>query len=97
MIGSLDILGKRYAVVLVERAEGDHGECFYDQCRLEVASYQCEDQKRDTLVHEMTHAIDLEMNLNMSERQIRRYATVLLQVLRHNPELVAFLTADAAA
>jgi hypothetical protein len=90
---SVDIFGKPYAVEVVDRAEGDYGECFVDACRIEVAGYQCDHQKRDTLLHEVLHGVDHEMHCNMSEAQIRRMATGLLQVLRHNPEFVAFLTA----
>lgn len=88
---SLDILGKRYAVVMIERESGDYGECISDQCRIEVATYQCEDQRRDTLLHEILHAVDHEMHCAMSEPQTRRMATGLLAVLRQNPELAAFL------
>lgn len=90
---SLDVLGKRYAVQLVQRESGDYGECFVDQCRIEVANYQCSDQQRDTLLHEALHAVDHEMHCSMSEPQIRRMATGLLALLRHNPALAAFLVA----
>jgi hypothetical protein len=92
--GDVDVLGKPYRVQLIERDSGDYGECFSDQCRIEVATYQCEAQRRDTLLHEILHAVDHEMNCRMSEPQIRRMATGLLAVLRHNPALVAFLTGD---
>lgn len=88
---TLNVLGKRYAVQLVQRESGDYGECFVDKCRIEVADYQCEDQQRDTLLHEVMHAVDHEMHCSMSEPQIRRMATGLLAVLRHNPEFVEFL------
>ena len=88
---NLDILGKVYAVQFVEREGGDYGECFADQCRIEVATYQCMAQQRDTLLHEVLHAVDHEMHSGMSEPQIRRVATGLLAVLRHNPAFAAFL------
>lgn len=93
MIDAIDILGKRYAVVMIERDAGDYGECIADQCRLEVATYQCEDQRRDTLLHETMHAVDHEMHCALSEAQIRRMATGLLAVLRQNPELSQYLLA----
>jgi len=89
----LDILGKRYAVTMAERTEGDYGECHADQCTIEVATYQCDEQKRDTLLHEVLHAVDHEMHCSMSEAQTRRMATGLLAVLRQNPEFAAFLLA----
>jgi hypothetical protein len=89
----VDVLGKPYSVTLTQRGEGDYGECFADHCRIEVADYQCLLQQRDTLLHEVLHAVDHEMHCNMNESQIRRIATGLLQVLRHNAPLVAFLVA----
>ena len=88
---SIDVFGKRYLVQLINRAAGDYGECFVDQCRIEVADYQCDDQRRDTLLHEAMHAVDHEMHCSMSEAQIRRMATGLLALLRQNPSLSEFL------
>jgi hypothetical protein len=91
MIESVEVIGKRYAVVSME-GEGDYGECFSDQCRIEVrATGQCHQQQADTLLHEVMHAVDHEMHCSMSEPQIRRMATGLLAVLRQNPQLIAFL------
>ena len=88
---NIDILGKIYAVQWTDKKEGDYGECFSDQCRIEIAGYQCVSQQRDTLLHEVLHAVDHEMHSGMSEPQIRRIATGLLAVLRHNPAFAAFL------
>lgn len=93
-IAKVDVFGKAYAIQVVQRDSGDYGECFSDECRIEIASYQCDEQKRDTLLHELVHAVDHEMNTKLSEPQVRRMATGLLCVLRHNPALVAFLTGE---
>lgn len=92
MIETVDVIGKRYVVALME-GEGDYGECFSDQCRIEVRATQCHQQQADTLLHEVMHAVDHEMHCSMSEPQIRRMATGLLAVLRSNPALIAFLVA----
>ena len=91
---TVDVLGKTYRIEVVKKKGSDYGECFVDQCHIEVAAYQCETQKRDTLLHELAHAVDHEMGCGMKEAQIRRMATGILAVLRHNPALVAFLTAE---
>lgn len=90
---SVDVLGKPYAIALVtkESLEGDYGECKHDECRIDVATFQCDHQKRDTILHEVMHAVDHELHCKLSEPQVRRMATGLLAVLRHNPALVAFL------
>lgn len=93
--GALDVLGKSYRIEMKEcdAGSGDYGECFVDQCRIEIATYQCDAQKRDTLLHEAMHAIDHELHCNMSEAQTRRMATGLLALLRQNPVLADFLMA----
>lgn len=93
----VNVLGKPYRVELVEREAGtDYGECFADQCRIEVASFQCEHQKCDTLWHEVLHAVDHEANTRISERQIRLLATLTLCVLRLNRDLVEYLLQEPA-
>lgn len=91
MIESLRIIGKVYAVEF-KSEEGDYGECFSDQCRIEVRTTQHHQQQADTLLHEAMHAVDHEMHCGLSEPQIRRMATGILALLRDNPALVAFLT-----
>ena len=91
---ALDVLGKRYRLEWIDRTEGDYGECYVDQCKIEVALYQCLDQRRDTLLHEAMHAVDHEMNTGLRETQIRRLATGMLALFRQNPALVAYLTGE---
>ncbi len=95
MPDSLDIFGKCYVIEPKEAEPSgtDYGECDADQCRIQIAEFQCEQQKRDTLLHEAMHAIDHELHCNMSEAQVRRMATGVLAVLRQNPALAAFLLA----
>lgn len=90
--GSLRILGKTYAVQTKE-GDGDYGECFSDECRMEVRESQHQQQQADSLLHEAFHAVDHEMHCSLSEAQVRRMATGVLALLRDNPALVAFLTA----
>ena len=87
----LSVIGKRYAVEWKD-SEGDYGETFADQCRIEVRTTQCHQQQADTLLHEAMHAVDHELHCGMTEPQIRRMATGLLALLRDNPALVVFLT-----
>lgn len=92
MISALRIIGKLYAIEEKD-GEGDYGECFTDQCRIEVRSTQCHQQQADTLLHEAFHAVDHELHCGLTEPQVRRMSTGILALLRDNPELVAFLTA----
>ena len=92
MIPSLRIIGKVY-VVESKDGEGDYGETFSDQCRIEVRSTQCHQQQADTLLHEAFHAVDHELHCGLTEPQVRRMSTGILALLRDNPALVAFLVA----
>lgn len=90
---TLAVIGKRYKVEQ-KTEDGDYGECFSDDCRIEIrVTGQCHQQQADTLLHEAMHAVDHELHCGMTEPQIRRMATGLLALLRDNPALVEFLTA----
>lgn len=60
---------------------------------------QGEDQMRDSLLHEILHGIvfatgvDQDIDAETIERLIRPLSTGLLDVLRRNPAVVAFLVA----
>ena len=88
---ALAVIGKRYRIDQKD-GEGDYGECFSDECRIEIRTTQCHQQQADTLLHEAMHAVDHELHCAMTEPQIRRMSTGLLALLRDNPALVAFLT-----
>lgn len=48
-------------------------------------------EEADTLLHEITHAIDFTMGLELSERQVTQLATGLYGVLQDNPEFAQWL------
>lgn len=47
---------------------------------------------KDTLLHEVVHAVDILHNLGMTEEQVRGLATGLLAVLHDNPKFTQFIT-----
>ncbi len=49
------------------------------------------DEFRDTLLHEVLHAVDHHAGANAGEVVVAAWTPVLLDVLRKNPGLVAFL------
>lgn len=87
---SLNILGKRFTVQWKTIGK-DFGECDAKACRIKVDPNCGPDQQRDTLLHEITHAIDHEMDTGMRERQVRLLATGLFQFMRANPEVIRWL------
>lgn len=60
--------------------------------RIEVGEGQAHHQERDTLVHELLHAIGMIVGQRLKEREVAAFAPVLLDVLRSNPAVVAYLT-----
>lgn len=89
------MLGKTYRVLPTKKKHGnDHGECVHRQCQIYVDMDDCVAQQRDTLLHELVHALDEDDQvIKLKERQVRLVATLLLTLMRQNPELVAFLMA----
>lgn len=73
------------------------GHCDTKTCVIKVDSQQCDSMVRDTVLHETLHAAFNAAGLekvddDLEEQIVRPVATVLLDVLRRNPELVKFLT-----
>lgn len=85
----LNILGDRYQVAAhkpVVEGKEVAGLVEYRVGRIRVNPSQSDDQARDTLLHEVIHAIDNVDALCLSEDQVRRVATGLRAVFTANPE-----------
>lgn len=74
------------------------GQLKETQLRILIAPDQAPVMERDTVLHEVLHACFLTVNMRdavdfeTEERVVMRLATVLLQVLRSNHQLVDYLT-----
>lgn len=88
----LDLLGKHWTII-IKKDSKNFGTCDHAKCKINLTPTQGEDNMKDTLLHEVVHALETEGQLKMSERQVRGISTLLLAALRQNPKLVAFLTA----
>ena len=73
------------------KLNADSGECDFDKCLITQAKSECPQRRRNTLTHEITHAISDALGLDLKERQVHAFATGWLQVLRDNPKLVKYL------
>ena len=47
----------------------------------------------NVLVHELVHAGEYEYGLTLREGQVDQVAHIIISLIRHNPKLVAYLTA----
>jgi hypothetical protein len=86
---SFRLLGKQWKVLLKTLEE--YGTCEAAKLRIELGNTQPVGHLRDTFLHETVHAIDIETQLNMSEKQVRVLSTVLLAWMRENPTVVGWL------
>lgn len=96
----VDVLGKKFSVVWKRPARDAVGQCKTDLCKIFVDPDIGADSQRDTLLHEVVHAIDHDMDTGMRERQVKLLATGLFQFLRANPEIIRWMCerdADTAA
>lgn len=93
------------SLVDVGRACRDQGEVLlgatdHPSLRIVVDPDQAPGQARDTLLHESLHAVFQISGLSdewgdaKEERVIRRVSPWILELIRSNPALVAFLTGD---
>ena len=89
-VKKLNVLGDRYRVR--KRRQREFGWCYYVKGDIFLRPNQSEDQARDTLLHEVIHAIDNVDSLNLSEEQVRRIATGLRAVFTSNPEFARWVS-----
>ena len=62
--------------------------------RLRGAGEQSRDCARDTLFHEVLHAVAWQLGVALEEGDVRRIATGLLDTIRRNPELALVLVSE---
>ena len=94
---SIRILGKDYEIV-------HDNECLSDQNLL--GKTKCTQQKiiytddqgaaslRDTILHEVLHAVDWTIKSDLKETQVAAIASGLYAVFKDNPEFVEWLMKD---
>jgi uncharacterized protein YpuA (DUF1002 family) len=84
----LKIVGKTYTLSLVDQVDDQDslGECNDVLQRILVKSGQKPDQLMDTILHEVVHAVDYQMHLGLTERQVHAVAAGLTAVFLDNPD-----------
>lgn len=94
---SIRILGRDYSVVYVPPSgfsQVELGLCDNKTQTLSIASDQTPIEAADTLLHEVIHAIDWIVGLELSEHQVRHLSATLVGVLQDNPEFAQWLIQD---
>ena len=87
---ALDLLGKRWTITQ-KKDTNNFGTCHHVRCVINISPTQSPENARDTLLHEVIHALEKEGLLKMNERQVTVLSSLLISALRQNPKLAAFL------
>ena len=91
MIERVKVGGVNYRVEEVPHLIADQelwGQILMRDAKIQIDSSLCEDRKKQTLIHELTHAVFLEAGYkDQDEDMINRVSIVLHQVLKDNPVL----------
>ena len=87
---SIRVIGKDYKVTQ-EHLQGSIGECDDFKQEINVDPKANEQLQRDTLLHEVIHAIDYAVKTKLSEEQVSALATGLYAVFSDNPNFMEWL------
>ena len=93
----MNILGLNYTVESHEdrRTLGKLGQCDASSQVLRIASDLPRDGKESSLLHEIIHAVEMQLGLDLSEAQVKGLETGLYQVFTQNGvSLTPLLTSD---
>jgi len=91
---AIRVFGKDFAVVTNPRGvipSDASGFLLYNNQMVVLSEGLTPAEEADTLLHEITHAIDFTMGLELTERQVTQLATGLYGVLQDNPEFAKWL------
>lgn len=88
---TVTICGQPFALETAELGENEAGRTHVLHQRFLIADNQAPLQERDTVLHEIIHAVGQMTGHEVKEGAAAAIGTGLLAVLRGNPELVAWL------
>lgn len=91
LLDNLEIVGKSYEVLLLDDMGDKLGEHDSTQQVITLLASQHQEAIRDTLLHEVIHAVSDAMNLDLREKQVASLATGLVQIFRNNPHFLQFI------
>lgn len=90
------VFGRNYIVNYPASYTGmkELGNIDHHSMVINILDHQLSIEEADTVLHEVLHAIEYTMDLELSEHQIRTLATGLIGVFQDNPEFAKYITAD---
>lgn len=93
-ITTVRIIGKAYKLLEVENLD-NFGLCEDDKQQISIRKDLPSAGWADTVIHECAHAIDFNMKLGLTERQVHCIGSGLWALLADNPELTQRICAAA--
>lgn len=97
MIDRLRILGKWYEIRHVEPGPLNDDCAARVECLQQVITIKTgmsDDHNIETILHESLHALDYDLSLELSERQVHALGASLLCLLRDNPALTRMIAGE---
>lgn len=88
---SVRVLGRTYRISFEDLHGHAFGFCQPNQQVILIQPGMIEDEEKDTVLHEVIHAVDYLMQLGLTEDQVRSTATGLYAVMKDNPKLATYL------
>ena len=78
------ILGQTYTVHYKKEMEDDMGECDYVNNKITLLRGMTDEKTMQTFLHELIHAVEKSMNINLKEDQVDNLSLGLYQILKEN-------------
>lgn len=94
---TIRVLGKEYRVewdAVIDNPDPEAittGDNLQPILRIRIHKGLALDEERETLIHELVHAVENQLDLPMSEKTVRRLSVGLYALLRDNPKLRSYL------
>lgn len=86
------ILGKRHRVIWNEKLEDEGcGEFRPPTLQIHIAAGLNHDEERETMLHELLHAVAFQVGAEVPEVKHRPLSVALYAAFKDNPKLVAYL------
>lgn len=87
------VIGRRFSIVPMKDAEDpeNDGRTYMQQQLIQYRPHEGISHTKDTVLHEILHAIDESLGCGMTEAQVAVMTTGIIAVLKTNPELTSWI------
>lgn len=88
---TVNIIGKTFTVHKRKFKKEQYGEMRYGMQEILLEPRQVDEQMKDTLWHEILHAIERSLGLKLKEHEVHAIAAAQVQVMFDNPKLMEYI------